>query len=187
MIMVKLGGKSGFIIPISQAREPTQRRKEISLRAPSSDGSQDPNPGLGPQAGSPSGVTLPLLSVLDCYSRIHSVTPQLGPCPQDAGSPKSSPASGQAQCLGSSQSALEPIDAQRASRPASIPWHGTVCCTYSSLLAEILFILQHSASMPPLQELRRPLQGEQAAPGFHGTLSVAVLALMTALHENKHR
>lgn len=110
IIITKLRGVPSFIIPMSQVRKQTQRRRRHEPQSTQFNWelSQDLNLGLGvpsldvfqvshlPPPGA--GLVTPVFTVSH---------PKLGPRPQDAGAQSPAQPLGQAQCLVSSQSALE--------------------------------------------------------------------------------
>lgn len=145
VIAVKLGGKSSFIISISRGgTHPGKVRSLVSVPSEAQPGS-DPW-SWGSPTGS-SGITLLLPPVLGWL--VTASHPKPGLYPRDAGIPKSRPASGQARCLGSSQT---PLRWAQQTSPSLPPRPGLVpSAAYTPPCWLKAYLLQSSAPMfhPP--------------------------------------
>ena len=166
IIVAKLRGAPSFIIPISQVRRQTQGRWRHEPQSTQVNWklSQSLSLSLG-------ALSLDLFQVAHSpplwlgrlHSRTHSVTPQLGPCPQMLG-----------------PEAQLSLSARLRARL----WLAALCCVCVFLLVEVLFLLQGSSSMSPLPgAFRDSGRQEHSSP-----VSVEFYLWLTtiALHDNNH-
>ena len=110
IIITELRGVPSFIIPISQVRKQTERRRRHEPQSTQFNWklTQDLNLGLGVPSLDLFQVSHSPSSQGGLVTLVFTVShPKLGPCPQDAGVQSPAQPLGQARCLVSSQTALE--------------------------------------------------------------------------------